>query len=356
MEVMNWIFWGLRTILQFLPPVEMVLTLGLILFGLSWIRPRRIVSLPSSGRRVETLRWVGIAGSLAVVAVGSVTSWIATLDPLNNWGGWWQRPAPLAATALVILVAALLLRREPLLAPGEGAISPRRRWWAFTPRASLWILFASSSLLLVTTAWQLLIGVSAPPGANRYGIVPPETGLPVYMTMQNGMGYVWGAGWPNHLATLLVLLTAAFALVALLSTDANRPLFARSSAAEVREERASTAQIITLLALGGLLLTLGAVWAHVGFIGQIIVGVFEDNGGAPDPQRFVVGTGYQSIAPLMHLGGYVVQGIGAALLLRLAVDTGRAVFAGRRAASPDPDPSSPAPATASASSDTGAAR
>lgn len=345
MDITTWFFTGLRTFFD-LFPVEMALTLGAILFGLSWIRPRRIVSLPESGRRADALARIGIAGPLSVVAVASATSWLATLDPIGRHGGWWQRAAPLLAAAAVVVVAWLVLRREPLPAPGERTISPRRRWWAFAPRTPLWLLAGAAALLLVTVAWQMLIGVPLPDGGNRYGVGPADSGLPEFMVMQNDMGYVWGAGWPNHLATLVALLAAGAALAALLGSDANRPLVARASAPEVREERTATARILTLLALGGLLLTLGAVWAHVGFIGQIIVGVFEDNGGEPGAQRFFVGTGYQSVAPLLHLGGYVVQGIGAALLLRLAVDTWRAAAARRPGAgSADPHP---APGTAAA--------
>ncbi|MBC9935710.1 MULTISPECIES: hypothetical protein [unclassified Leucobacter] len=327
MQILDSLAVGLRYLVLALPPVEIALTLGIIIFGLTWVRPRRIVSLPTSGRRMRTLFHVGVSGSLGIVAVATAATWLSYLhafpDP-TGFGGWWRRPAPLIATLLVIAVTAVSLRSEPLPAPGERAITPRRRWWAFAPRALLGVLLSAAALLLVTVAWQGLIGVPAPQDANLYGNVPASTDLPLFMVMQGGMGYVAGAGWPNHLLTLITLAAAAAALILTLGHDANRPIPARASAAQVNEERSSTARMLIWVGLGGLLLTLGAVWAHTGFIGQIIVGVVEDNGDRPFPERFVVGTGYQDIAAWMHKGGYVVQGIGAAILLRLAVDTVRA--------------------------------
>ena len=317
------LFWLVRTFFDIFP-VEVALTLGVIFFGLTWIRPRPIVALPVSGRRAPVLFWSGVVGSLAILAAATWTSWLATRNPLEGTGGWWQRPAPLLFAAAVVLTTTYALRREPLPAPGERAISPRRSWWEFTPRALLWVTVLTAAVLFVTSMWQTLIGVALPDGANRYGIGPEDSGLPEFMTMQGGMGYVWGAGWPNHLATLAALAIAVAALALSLHRDANRPLFARSSASQVREERVATARLLLLLTLGGVLLTLGAVWAHTGFIGTISVSVFEDTGGQRLPDRFNVGTGYGEFADFMHLGGYVVQGIGAALLLRLAVDLLRA--------------------------------
>lgn len=344
---------GLRYLNQILPPVEIAATLGVLFFALSWVRPRRIVSLPSSGRRARTLFRIGVFGALSIVVVATLTSLLSFLfafpDP-TGFGGWWRRPAPLIATIAVIAAAALALRTEPLPAPGERTIAPRRRWWTFSPRVPLWAAILSAALLFVTSAWQGLIGVSAPASANLYGNVPEPTDLPLFMVMQGGMGYVAGAGWPNQLLTLMALAGIVVALILTLGHDANRPIHARISVASVQEERTATARMLVWITLGGLLLTLGAVWAHTGFIGQIIVGVFEDNGDQPGADRFVVGTGYQDIADWMHKGGYIVQGIGAAILLRLSVDTWRARRARRAAASGDaPEAISPSSAGAAGS-------
>ena len=328
MQILDPLAHGLRSLLLALPPMEIALTLGTIFFALSWVRPRRMVSLPSAGRRERTLATAGIAGSFAVLAVATASSWLSYLYACpddTGFDGWWRRPAPLIAAALIITVVGFALRAEPLPAPGERAISPRRRWWTFVPRAQLWGAVGAISLLTLTSLWQTLIGVSAPDGADMYGSGPASgTDLPIFMTMQGEMGFVAGAGWPNHLAVLVAVGLISTALILTLGSDANRPLHVRSFAAEVCEERVATARMLLWFALGGILLTLGAVWAHTGFIGEIIVGVFEDNGDAGEPERYVVGTGYQDIAFLMHKGGYVVQALGAAVLMRLAVDTWRA--------------------------------
>ena len=342
MEIPTWLFAALRTLKDLLPPVEIAITLGVVFFGLSWIRPGRIVSLPSSGRRSRELAGIGIGGSLTVLVVATATSWVATLDPTQQvWRGWWLRPLPLLAAAGVIAVSWFVLRREPLPAPGERAISPRRRWWAFAPRTPLWLTAATAALLFLTAAWHSLIGVSLPDTGNHYGLGPEPTWWPAYMRAYDGVGYIWGAGWPNHLATLLAVLLAAATLAIALGGDANRPLPARSTAAGVHEERTATARVLVLISLGGVLVALGAVWAHVGFVGEGVVGISQQIEGQRYTEPVYVGTGYGDFATFMHLGGYLVQGIGAALLLRLAVDTWRAREARNRDRARDPE--APAP-------------
>src|SRR5690606_8513531 len=66
-------------------------------------------------------------------------------------------------------------------APPRGLPSfPTRRssdlWWAFAPRTPLWLLAGAAALLLVTVAWQMLIGVPLPDGGNRYGVGPADSG------------------------------------------------------------------------------------------------------------------------------------------------------------------------------------
>lgn len=109
--------------------------------------------------------------------------------------------------------------------------------------------------------------------------------------------------------------------------DTNRPILARSSAASIVADRTATARLLSFIALGGVLLSLGAVWAHVGFLGTMIVGLEADASGQ---LTTIVGTGYREIARPMLLAGYAVQGIGAAVLMRLIVDTLRASASLRR--------------------------
>lgn len=327
MEVIHWLFSALRTVFVVFP-LEVATTLGLVFFGLSWVHRRAIVTLPS-GQRLRTLVIVGTGGTLAVLAVATLTSWLPTLAPVTNSGGWWQRPAPLVAVMLVLFAACVLLLREPRLTTGERAVAPRRRWWSYAPAAPLWTAGVLAFLLFITVVWQISIGVSLPEGADRYGIGPDDHGIPAYMELHQGFGYVWGAGWPNHLATLIALVLTLAVFLLTLSVNAYRSVFATATAINFRQSQFATAQILTFMTLGGVLLTLGAVWAFVGFNGDrsISVGVPETDGTV----ALNLGTGYQDIAEVMHLGGYVVQGLGAALLMRLAVDVWREFLAKRPA-------------------------
>lgn len=345
MEPLNWLIPLLRSAKDVFP-VEIALTLGVLFFALSWIMPRRLLTLPG-GARGRALTLIGLWGSLAVLAVATTTSWIGQLQGyLGSVGfdGWLRRPAPLLAAAAVLGISAIALSRSPLPAPGERAIQPRRRWWDFAPRLPLGIAGVASAALLLTTTWHTLIGVSAPPEVEKWDQAD-GLNLPIYFEAFGGIGYLPGAGWPNHLATIVALALGALALVLALGSDANSPA-ARASATDIRAERSATARVYVLILCGGLLLTLGAVWAHVGFVGEGIIGleVADERVSGSDP--VYVGTSYQAFAGLMHRGGYVVQGIGAALMLRLAVDTVRAAVSRRRAdaaepargTAPEPDP------------------
>jgi hypothetical protein len=202
----------------------------------------------------------------------------------------------------------------------------------------LWISGIAAALLAVTAVWQGAIGVSAPRDAQMLGNVPLPTDLPIFMTFNSGYGFVAGAGWPNYLPTLVVLALAVIVFVVTLRTDANRPLFARSSASIVRAERELTARVLTFILVGGLITTLGAVWMHAGSIGQSNIALnevrpsegFEGSDLAAQP--VIVGSGYYAIARPMNLVGHLLQAAGVAFLLRLAVDAARSLVASRRAA------------------------
>ncbi|MBP1325606.1 hypothetical protein JOF28_000838 [Leucobacter exalbidus] len=300
-------------------------------FLLSWVYPRRLLTIPGRNPRTTTLTALGIIGAGFVVAVASYTSWQSYLyafpDP-SGFGGWWRRAAPLAAVAVVLLLALLLLRREPRSRTGGHAIAPHHRWDAFARPAQLWTAVALAVLLLGTNIWQSLLGVSAPEGANFYGNTTAHpTQLPIYLPFQGGTGYLAGVGWPNHLGSILALVITTLLLIVALNDSANRPLPVQLPAAEARAQRTATSAMLLWITLGGLLLTLGAVWAHAGFIGEFtgVVTQYDPEQVAPGSQQpFTAGTGYHDIAFIMHKGGYVIQGLGAALLLRVMTDTLRA--------------------------------
>ncbi|MBD8533641.1 hypothetical protein [Plantibacter sp. CFBP 13570] len=312
-------------------PLENALTFGLAIFALSWVRPRRIVSLPERGFRHTVLRWAGTAGAVAIVAAATLASALNVgVYDASGYDGWWRRPAPLVVATLLIVIAALALRRVPVPAPGERAITPLRAWNTFAPRVSLWIAGIAASLALVTATWQIASATTAPENGQFFGHVPDYSPLPIYTNFNNGFGYVSGSGWPNHLATVIVILLAALTLVLVLRTDANRPILARSTAPSVRPDRESTARVFTLLMLAGLTATLGAVWMHVGSAGTSLVGIDEYwvSENVSNTRLFIDG-GYSAIARPMNLAGYALQGAGVALALRIAVDTVRAALATR---------------------------
>ena len=336
---MNYLFLFVHAV-QDLLPLEVAITFGLILFALSWVSPRRIVALPLPGHRTTILIWAGVAGSLLVVVVATAVSALnVAIFDYSGFDGWWRRPAPLVAATVAVAVSAIALRRIPLPAPGERMVVPRRPWHAFASRTLLWISGITAALLALTAVWQIAIATTAPEDAEFFGHVSTFTQLPIYMRFNGGYGYLSGAGWPNQLATLLALALACAVFFAVLQADANRPLFARSTAASVRSERELTARLFTFLLLGGLVTTLGAVWMHTGSMGTATVGLDEQwvSENESFPRIFISG-GYDMIARPMNLLGYALQAGGVAFLLRLAVDTVRAARANRLASSAAAEP------------------
>ena len=339
-------------IFQYLPPYEVAITFGIILFVVSFVYSRRIVSLPATGGRTSTLAWVGIAGSLVVAAAATAVSWIAVLAPVvdeSGYAGWWRRPTPLLAAVLIVAIAMVLLRRGPLPAPGERALSPRRPWNTFASRRAIQVALVAAVLLLVTLVWQTAIATTAPEEGPFFGKTPVHSDLPVFMTFQFGYGYVGGVGWPNHYATFIAVALAAVVLVLALRADANRPIPATASASSVRGEREKVARVLTLIMIGGLLTTLGMVWMHVGSIGTATVGFDEEwVSEQTSMTHFNVSTGYRDIADPINLGGYLLQAAGVALLLRVATDTVRSLLELRQAASGIPKAAGNAAAVAGA--------
>ncbi|SDH73863.1 hypothetical protein [Agrococcus jejuensis] len=309
------------------PDVVAPLVAGIALAGISFVWRRPLVTLPEGARRRRLLVAMGVGGSLVVVATSVVANALtASIGPLDATGysGWWMRPLALGAAGIVLAVAAAALATEHAPAPGERALLPRRSWLAFASGPALVAVLAVAALLAATIAWQIRIAVDAPEDGAFYGRTGVHVDLPVWMPFTTGQGYVAGVGWPNHLATGVALAAVLALLWALLRGDAARPVPASEPAATTRSTRVATARVLTLVALGGVLATFGAVWAFVGFTGQIVVGVGDDL----QPDVFL-GTGYAMLARPMQAAGLAAQALAVAVLMRLAIDTTRAAVARR---------------------------
>lgn len=317
----------LRT-LKGLFPIESALTLGVIFFALSCFARRAIVDLPPASEntrsRRTTLTRFGIWAPLAILLVTFGANWITITTPVTevHWtSGSITRPLPLAATAVAIAILGVALAREPRPASAERTITPHRRWWTNLPTIPALLAGIVAGILGSIALWQALAGRVPPADANRYGIGSLNEEAPTYQEMQGGLGYFDGAGWPNHGTTLLALALILVAAGMVLGRDANRAVMRSTPPSQTHAERRSTARLIALVSLGGLLLTAGVVLAHVGFTGSIVVSAVGMSSPHEAGDTFFAGSDFRAIAEPMHLGGYLVQGLGAALLLRIIVDT-----------------------------------
>ncbi len=363
MDVTYWY----RIVLGFIPMpvIEAPILVGLALFALTWLSRGPWVTLPGDTHRRLLLTRIGIWGSLSIVAVATTVGLVAAFAGYDPTGvaGWWRRPAPVIAAALVIGVAALLLAREPLPAPGERAIMPRRHWWSFAPKGQLWLAIGSAVLLALTSVWQGFTTTLLPTGAQMIAhptsdggrmiipVAPSERILPDGPFVDNPSG----GGWLNNGVTLAVLAILFAILITALAQDANRPIPARSSAPSIRESREATAKILVALALGGTIITLGMLWMFVGYLGGWQVTVEASNDAAPGLPQDELGLisltpDFAGFAGIFRFGGWFLQGVGVALLLRLAVDIWRT---NRRRAAQDSkraheDPTTPSPTAAEA--------
>ena len=310
-----------RAFYELMSPLLAPAVFGLFFFVLSWIYPRKIVSLPHAGLRASFLVRVGVAGSLIIALIACVVN-VTTPADMSGFEGWWRRPAALFAAAIVVAVSAIVLRFEPRPAVGATVIAPRRSWNTFASRPLVWVSGIIASMLALTAVWQTVIATTAPEDGQFLGNVPAYSPLPIYMMFNGQFGYIAGVGWPNNLATLATLAFAALVLVVELRADANRPLPNHGFSTAARSAREMTARLFGLLILGGLIVTLGAVWMHAGEIGQMKIAI-DDNYISKD-HLVTFGGSYDMIAFPLNYGGRLIQGLGVALLLRIAADTGRA--------------------------------
>lgn len=336
MEIASW----LRLALHAVPTqlLETPLIIGLVLFAATWVHRHPWIALPRSARRRALLVGLGSFGPLAVVGVALITGAIAAFSGYDDTGvaGWWRRPAAMAAAALVIGIAAFMLSREPIPAPGDRVIAPRRRWWSFAPKTLLWLGGVAAVLLAVTSTWQGFTTTLLPAGGRLVGRPTPDGGLEIAPAASSEQGLPdgpfvdnpAGGGWLNNGVTLLALLALLAVLIVTLARDANRPL-ARNEVPSIAEARKATARLLVLLALGGVLITLGMLWMYVGYLGSwsvIVETATETSQSVPAGSTGFVGLRpeFAAFAEIFRYGGWLLQGLGVAILLRLACDTWRA--------------------------------
>lgn len=313
----------LNTIIDF-APIEIATTVGLPLFAMSWFWRRSLVPAQFVAPRARLVAWLGFGGAGAVLVTGIVMSVLAWRDPFFRWSEGWWRAAPVfvAAIALAALWVAVSRAKSPTL--GLNSIAPQRSWRTYLPAGLAGGAVAIAFATVATTCWQMLAGRTPPAGADLYGFTAPDSNLPLYMEVSPGMGYIGGAGWPHHLALTVAVILALVAWACALKADANQGIAADQSLPGGRGTRTVVARIATLVLTGALLMAFGALWARVGFIGEF--SLTQSTIEQPDGTLLVnaqVGSSYAAFAAGMKLLGYLCQGIGAALLMRLIVDTAR---------------------------------
>lgn len=287
--------------------------LGAIICALSYIWFRRVIDLPAS--RAVMLGRLGIYGPVLILGTAAMTSTLTGLAPaatMMGGNGAWFRIAALAATTLVLAVTALALAREALPPAGERALIPHRSWREFAPMAGLTALALVTLFFLATEIWQ---ATSEPEPHPLTDVMDPSR-----VVRDTGGVPPTALGWANHGPSLIAIAALVALLVWVLAIDARRPVASLRPSSEVRAERSTTAKLLCGIALGGALLGLGAVWLHSWAPSSGVVAVHDPELGAGN----LIISETRGFVCLLGQLGILVQASGAALLLRIAVDTFRA--------------------------------
>lgn len=327
--------------MQNLPPwliAETILrgpaTICVLVFALSWIVRRHSVILAGSARRIRTLKRVGIIGPLAILLAHSILGTIALFWPVGAPMPRWlpflpvtlvaetlNRPVALTAAAILLFIALLAFHREPVPPPGQRALSPKRAWYSYTPKTLLWAGLAVALLILFTSLWQAFAhtGTGSVEYLSNIGKTDPRR-----IPSSDPVGPPGAFGLASNAPAIVALFLLGGTLISTLSIDANRPTPLGGNASEVRASRVSTARLLTWITFGALLLGLGAVlvaaWPPITY--AVDVGDREEG-----TAGLFYGSSFQGMVDLMRMLAPILQGVGAALLLRVSVDTARAARA-----------------------------
>ena len=336
MDITDWQLWldlfstsdrrpGVFSTLMWSPVVFFMQTpflLGIVFFAFTFVRSRSWVTLPAAGSRTRLLTRMGVAGPIALLAVASVCSTIVALFPwlttVNYFSGAWLRAAVPFTLVAVLGITLLLLSREPKPPVGERAILPRRQWNVFAPPMTFTVVCVIAALYFCSELWQALAG-SEP--RELHSVFGGER------VLKNVGGAPPSAmGWENHGASLIGLFLVLVLLVWILAADARRTVSSMRPFAEVKAERAATAQLVTRITLGGVLLALGAVWLNTW---APTTGYVPVEGGLTGENGDMLISHFHGLVAILRRLGWVAQGLGAAILLRLCFDTLRASKAAR---------------------------
>lgn len=300
-------------------PAAGSLLFALLCFMLTWLVPRPWFKQSGTRFQVHFTRTVGFMGALLIattVLVTGVSQIVWPLYMLEEDFGWLYRSGPLLATALAVLLAALLLRRSSRNEMASRNVSPYYSWHSFVPRSILWLSAALVVVIAAIAIWQGSI-----PGNPRE--------LPVLTSLDpDEMRYIGGGAiapesafsWATNAPVLVTLTVLVVVCVWAFNMNASRT-------AVSWRERNVTARLLSLITFCGLLLGLGMVLVNVWVPAEWTAQVEESDGLG----GWYLGSHKTGLKIFAHQLGWSIQGIGLALLARIALEAARATKKVRQA-------------------------
>lgn len=254
--------------------------------------------LADQHRRRSRLAAGIVAGTLVLLV-------IANRLPGFVWPDWyfWLHVAPVfisMASVAALLLAPISTPKSPAGAATQLELSPRtlwsfgRRWWF-----AVWIV--TTAVLALTVVFAGLL--SSVDENGNHTLLTVAMGEASASTTFLG----WFYGVP-----LLLGLAGSTVVTLLALTGIARPPLAGESQTKALDGLLRRTRVRTVLALGtgAVLVTLGMVWKLLSNAARMTGGVASGTAGQID-----VGTSFAALAIPLWVGGYLVYGVGFALLL-----------------------------------------
>ncbi|MDY7542916.1 MULTISPECIES: hypothetical protein [unclassified Cryobacterium] len=215
---------------------------------------------------------------------------------------WLPRILPMSIAAAAILVLVLLPSRSRgtgRVLAAEMDLQPRNLgsfgspWWFVA-----WLLSAVALVLTVVLAGL----VSSPDEEGRYSILIIDLGSA--SARGDFLGWFYGVPLLCALGVLMVLTLLALWSIA-------RPTVAMRAArtVDIQLRRLQTRTVLSLSS-GALLVTLGLAWISIGSAGRMYIGTTF-----PGVGDVKVGSPLEAIAMPLWAAGFVVEGLGLALIM-----------------------------------------